>query len=72
MRIAEEIDALDSLAIRPIPYLVTTRLMASVVAASLMIVVLLSYDIPLMHEIFTPTAPTAHGGVGVPFEPPPR
>ena len=32
MRIAEEIDALDSLAIRPIPYLVTTRLMASVVA----------------------------------------
>jgi len=32
MRIAEEIDALDSLAIRPIPYLVTTRLMASVIA----------------------------------------
>ncbi|MCV7191825.1 ABC transporter permease [Mycolicibacterium brumae] len=31
-RIAEEIDALDSLAIRPIPYLVTTRLMASTVA----------------------------------------
>lgn len=31
MRIAEEIDALDALAIRPIPYLVTTRLMASVV-----------------------------------------
>ena len=32
MRIAEEIDALDAVAIRPIPYLVTTRLMASVVA----------------------------------------
>ena len=32
MRIAEEIDAMDSLAIRPIPYLVTTRLLASVVA----------------------------------------
>lgn len=32
MRIAEEIDALNALAIRPIPYLVTTRLMASVVA----------------------------------------
>jgi phospholipid/cholesterol/gamma-HCH transport system permease protein len=32
MRIAEEIDALDSLAVRPIPYLVTTRLMASVIA----------------------------------------
>ncbi|MEB3983155.1 ABC transporter permease [Mycobacterium sp. 663a-19] len=32
MRIAEEVDALESLAIRPIPFLVTTRLMASVVA----------------------------------------
>ncbi|WP_078309087.1 MULTISPECIES: ABC transporter permease [unclassified Mycobacterium] len=32
MRISEEVDAMDSLAIRPIPYLVTTRLMASVVA----------------------------------------
>jgi phospholipid/cholesterol/gamma-HCH transport system permease protein len=32
MRIAEEIDALDSLAVRPIPYLVTTRLLASVIA----------------------------------------
>jgi phospholipid/cholesterol/gamma-HCH transport system permease protein len=32
MRIAEEIDALDSLAIRSIPFLVTTRLMASVIA----------------------------------------
>ncbi|MQY30548.1 ABC transporter permease [Nocardia aurantia] len=33
MRIAEEIDALDSIAIRPIPYLVTTRLLAAAVAA---------------------------------------
>ncbi|MEZ0365605.1 ABC transporter permease [Mycobacterium sp. pUA109] len=32
MRIAEEIDALDSIAIKPIPYLVTTRLMASIIA----------------------------------------
>jgi len=32
MRMAEEVDAMDSLAIRPIPYLVTTRLLASVVA----------------------------------------
>lgn len=32
MRIAEEIDALEVMAIRPIPYLVTTRLMASVIA----------------------------------------
>ncbi|ODR03210.1 ABC transporter permease [Mycobacterium intermedium] len=32
MRIAEEIDAMESIAIRPIPYLVTTRLIASVAA----------------------------------------
>ncbi|OBK50421.1 MlaE family ABC transporter permease [Mycobacterium kubicae] len=32
MRIAEEIDAMESIAIRPIPFLVTTRLIASVVA----------------------------------------
>ncbi|WP_046320788.1 ABC transporter permease, partial [Mycobacterium sp. UM_Kg1] len=32
MRIAEEIDALESIAIRPIPFLVTTRLLASTVA----------------------------------------
>lgn len=32
MRISEEIDAMEALAIRPIPYLVCTRLLASVVA----------------------------------------
>lgn len=32
MRIAEEIDAMEALAIRSVPYLVTTRLLASVVA----------------------------------------
>lgn len=32
MRISEEIDAVDSLAIRPIPYLVSTRLMSSMIA----------------------------------------
>lgn len=32
MRISEEIDALDSMAIPPIPFLVTTRLMASITA----------------------------------------
>lgn len=42
MRIAEEIDALDTLAIRPIPYLVTTRLMASAVAIIPLYVVCLS------------------------------
>ncbi len=31
MRIAEEIDALESLAIRPLPYLVTTRMIAAIV-----------------------------------------
>ena len=33
MRIAEEVDAMEGLAIKPIPYLVTTRVVASVVAA---------------------------------------
>jgi phospholipid/cholesterol/gamma-HCH transport system permease protein len=33
MRISEEIDAMEGMAIKPIPYLVTTRVMASVVAA---------------------------------------
>ncbi|QHN25368.1 ABC transporter permease [Gordonia pseudamarae] len=32
MRIAEEIDALESIAIRPIPYLVSTRIFAAVIA----------------------------------------
>lgn len=32
MRISEEIDALEALAIRPIPYLVSTRLLASIIA----------------------------------------
>jgi len=33
MRIADEIDAMDALAINPVPYLATTRVLASVVAA---------------------------------------
>ena len=33
MRIAEEIDAMDTMAINPVPYLATTRVLASVVAA---------------------------------------
>ena len=32
MRIAEEIDAIESMAIRPIPYLVTTRVIAGMIA----------------------------------------
>jgi 4-hydroxybenzoate polyprenyltransferase len=44
-------------------------LMASVVAASVLIVVLLQVDMPLMHRIFVPTAPTSHGGAGEVYEP---
>ena len=39
-------------------------LMGSVTVASLLILVLLSIDLPLMHRIFLPTAPTSHGGTG--------
>lgn len=42
MRIAEEIDALNAIAIRPIPYLVTTRLMAATVATIPLYVVCLA------------------------------
>ena len=45
-------------------------LMASVVGATALLVVLLAVDIPLMQRIFTPTAPTDRGGVGVPFNAP--
>jgi decaprenyl-phosphate phosphoribosyltransferase len=47
-------------------------LMASVVAASALIIVLLNRDLPVMHQVFTPTAPTSHGGGAAPFEPAPR
>ena len=44
-------------------------LMAAVVTASLVILVLLSVDLPVMQRIFTPTAPTSRGGTGAPFYP---
>lgn len=44
MRIAEEIDALESVAIRPIPYLVTTRVLASVLAVVPLFVVCLALN----------------------------
>jgi len=44
-------------------------LMGSVVAAALLILALLSIDLPIMQRIFTPTAPTTRGGVGASFEP---
>jgi 4-hydroxybenzoate polyprenyltransferase len=39
-------------------------LMASVIFAVILICVLLAVDLPVMQRIFTPTAPTTHGGVG--------
>jgi len=44
-------------------------LMAAVVTASLVILILLSVDLPVMQRIFTPTAPTSRGGTGAPFFP---
>jgi decaprenyl-phosphate phosphoribosyltransferase len=44
-------------------------LMGSVVVASLLIGALLATDLPVMQRVFTPTAPTTHGGVAVPFRP---
>jgi hypothetical protein len=47
-------------------------LMVSVVSATVLVCVLLSIDLPIMQHIFTPTAPTTRGGVGLLFEPKPR
>ena len=44
MRISEEIDALESVAIRPIPYLVTTRVLASALAVVPLFVVCLALN----------------------------
>lgn len=44
MRISEEIDALDAVAIRPIPYLVTTRVLASALAVVPLFVVCLALN----------------------------
>jgi len=39
-------------------------LMASVTFAVILVCVLLAVDLPIMQRVFTPTAPTTHGGVG--------
>jgi len=44
-------------------------LMGSVVLATVLILGLLSVDLPIMQRIFTPTAPTVRGGVAAPFAP---
>jgi decaprenyl-phosphate phosphoribosyltransferase len=44
-------------------------LMGSVILATVLIVGLLSVDLPIMQRIFTPTAPTIRGGVAAPFSP---
>ena len=47
-------------------------LMGSVIAATMLTVALLNVDLPIMHDIFEPTAPTTHGGTGAPFIVEPR
>jgi hypothetical protein len=44
-------------------------LMASIGLATIVTIALLNIDLPIMHRIFVPTAPTTHGGVGAPFSP---
>jgi len=44
MRISEEIDAMEAIAIRPLPYLVSTRLLASIVAVIPLYLVCLSVN----------------------------
>jgi hypothetical protein len=62
----------DSAAQNPEKLYREPALMASVVGAALVIVVLLSVDLPVMHRIFTPTAPTDRGGAGAVYTPPRR
>ena len=59
----------DSAAQNPEKLYREPALMASVVGAALLLVLLLSVDLPIMQRVFTPTAPTTHGGVAVPFTP---
>jgi decaprenyl-phosphate phosphoribosyltransferase len=59
----------DSAAQNPEKLYREPALMASVVGAVVLIVALLSIDLPVMQRVFTPTAPTNRGGVGAPFLP---
>lgn len=53
MRISEEIDAMESLAIRPLPYLVTTRLLASVVAIVPLYILCLVVNYAVVQSVVT-------------------
>lgn len=53
MRISEEIDAMESLAIRPIPYLVTTRLVASTLAIIPLYILCLAVNYTTVKTIVT-------------------
>src|SRR5678815_2098780 len=59
----------DSAAQNPEKLYREPALMASVIGAALLLVLLLTVDLPIMQRVFTPTAPTTHGGVAVPFAP---
>lgn len=61
MRIAEEIDAMESLAIRPIPYLITTRLLASVVAIVPLYILCLVVNYATVQSIVTIVGGTSAG-----------
>lgn len=61
MRIAEEIDAMEGLAIRPIPYLVATRVVASVVAAIPLFLVCLAVAYMASQAVFAVASGSSTG-----------
>ena len=64
MRISEEIDAMESLAIRSIPYLVTTRLLASVVAVVPLYLVCLTVNYVAVQSVIGLTGGVSAGTYG--------
>jgi phospholipid/cholesterol/gamma-HCH transport system permease protein len=64
MRISEEIDALDSIAIQPIPYLVTTRMMSSMIAIIPLFVAALGISYLTTQIVVTIISGGAMGGYG--------
>ncbi|MEV1134864.1 ABC transporter permease [Rhodococcus coprophilus] len=64
MRISEEIDAMEALAIRSIPYLVTTRLLASVVAVVPLYLVCLAVNYLAVQSVIGLTGGVSAGSYG--------
>lgn len=64
MRISEEIDAMESLAIRSIPYLVTTRLLASIVAVVPLYLVCLTVNYVAVQSVIGLTGGVSAGTYG--------